>query len=118
MLDDETRYRLLRLLERRADVSQRELAAELGVSLGKVNYCLRALLDKGYIKAVNFKSSRNKRAYLYQLTPAGIAAKSRAAGAFLRAKRAEYERLAAEIEALRDEVARNPSNNPQGRADD
>ena len=109
MLDDETRYRLLRLLERRPEVSQRELAGELGISLGKVNYCLRALLAKGYVKAVNFKNSRRKRAYLYQLTPAGVSAKSRAAGAFLRAKRAEYERLAAEIEALREELARDPS---------
>jgi len=105
LLDDEARYTLLRRLEDNPELSQRELAKELGMSLGKVNYCLKALLDKGYIKASNFRNSRNKRAYLYQLTPAGIAAKGRATTRFLARKQAEYERLAEEIEELRREAA-------------
>jgi len=103
-LDDETRYTLLRRLENNPGLSQRELAKELGISLGKTNYCLKALLDKGYIKAANFKNNQNKRAYLYQLTPAGVAAKSRATSQFLARKQQEYERLAAEIEELQREA--------------
>jgi len=100
-LDDEARYRLLDLLAGNPELSQRELARELGISLGKVNYCLNALLDHGYVKAVNFKNSRNKRAYLYHLTTAGIVAKAAATRRFLIRKEAEYERLHAEIESLR-----------------
>jgi EPS-associated MarR family transcriptional regulator len=103
-LDDETRYRLLRHLADNPGMSQRELAKEFGISLGKTNYCLKALLDKGYIKAANFRNSRNKRGYLYKLTPAGLKAKSRATRRFLMRKQAEYERLAAEIEELQREV--------------
>lgn len=103
MLDDETRFHLLRRLADNPGQSQRELARELGISLGKTNYCLKALLDKGYIKAANFKNNHNKRSYLYKLTPAGIAAKGRATTRFLIRKQAEYERLAAEIEELRHE---------------
>jgi len=110
ILDNETRYTLLRRLEANPSASQRELARELGISLGKVNYCLKALLDKGYIKATNFKNNKNKRGYLYQLTPAGIAAKSRATTRFLARKQAEYERLAAEIEDLRREVQKASEN--------
>lgn len=104
ILDNETRYTLLRRLEANPATSQRDLARELGISLGKTNYCLKALLDKGYIKAVNFKNNPNKRGYLYRLTPAGIAAKSRATKRFLARKQAEYKRLHAEIEQLRYEV--------------
>ncbi|MES1944084.1 AsnC family transcriptional regulator [Salinisphaera sp. PC39] len=100
-ISDETRYRLLRMLADNPALSQRDLANELGMSVGKVNYCLRALLNVGHIKAVNFKNRRNKRGYLYQLTPAGLAAKALAARRFLTRKQAEYERLAAEIEQLR-----------------
>ncbi|HYW76105.1 MAG TPA: MarR family EPS-associated transcriptional regulator [Gammaproteobacteria bacterium] len=104
-LDDETRYRLLRLLEQDPALSQRSLARELGVSVGKVNYCLRALLDKGLVKVGNFHNSRNKRAYLYMLTPRGLSEKSRITRAFLARKLAEYEDLEQQIEALRREVA-------------
>jgi len=103
-LNDETHYRILRHLADNPGTSQRELAREFGISVGKVNYCLKALLDKGYIKATNFKNSKNKRAYLYRLTPAGITAKSRTTIRFLARKQAEYERLAAEIEQLRQEA--------------
>jgi len=85
-------------------VTQRELASELGVSLGKANYCLKALMDKGFIKARNFHNSNNKRAYLYKLTPTGIEAKARISVAFLRRKMDEYEHLKEEIEQLQTEV--------------
>lgn len=104
ILTDEARYTLLRRLADNPSTPQRELAAELGMSVGKINYCLKALLDKGYVKVENFRNSHNKRAYLYQLTPAGIAAKSRATVHFLARKQAEYKALADEIEALRREA--------------
>jgi len=105
ILDDESHVRLLDLLTDNPALSQRQLAGELGISLGKVNYCLNALLDRGYVKAVNFKNSNNKRGYLYQLTPTGITAKARAAKRFLASKQIEYERLAQEIGSLRREIA-------------
>lgn len=104
MLDDETRYRLLKQLESNPDMSQRELARELGVSLGKANYCLKALVEKGWIKAGNFHNSANKHAYLYQLTPKGIEAKARLTWEFLKIKRAEYLAIKDEIAVLQREV--------------
>jgi EPS-associated MarR family transcriptional regulator len=105
MLDDETRYRLLKRLQADPDVSQRALAQELGISLGKLNYCLRAVIDKGWVKAANFRNSRNKKAYAYYLTPQGIDEKARVTGRFLKRKIAEYEAVQREIEELRREVA-------------
>jgi EPS-associated MarR family transcriptional regulator len=104
-LNDETHYRLLRLLDARPEISQRQLANELGVSLGKANYCLQALLAKGWIKAEHFKNSRNKRAYCYLLTPEGIERKAKIAVRFLQRKTAEFEAIQQEIEQLRQEVA-------------
>ena len=104
MLDDDTRYRLLRLLQANPEMSQRQLAAELSVSVGKVNFCLRALLDKGLLKVRNFRSSQNKLAYAYYLTPKGAKAKVRATSGFLQRKLAEYEELQREIDELRREV--------------
>ena len=101
MLSEEVRYKLLKLLEPNPHLSQREVAKELGISLGKVNYCLRALVDKGWIKAANFKNSRNKTAYMYLLTPRGIDAKTRVTARFLQRKVREYEALRTEIEQLR-----------------
>jgi EPS-associated MarR family transcriptional regulator len=103
-LDDATRYELLKLLEEEPRLSQRELAERMGVSLGKVNYCLRAVLARGHAKAINFRNSRNRVAYLYKLTPAGIAAKLRVTRRFLELKQAEYASLSKEIERLRLEV--------------
>jgi EPS-associated MarR family transcriptional regulator len=94
----------LRELERDPQVSQRRLAEELGVSVGKVNYCLKALIDRGLVKADNFRNSANKRAYLYVLTPKGITAKSRNTVRFLQRKTAEYAALRKEIERLRREA--------------
>lgn len=106
MLTDETRYKLLKQLEQNPNTSQRTLAKELGISLGKVNYCLNALIDKGMIKAGNFKKSEHKSKYLYQLTPKGIEHKTQVTARFLKRKLAEYDELQEEIEQLRKEVRR------------
>jgi len=111
-LNDSTRYHILRLLEQDPAMSQRELAKELGMSLGKTNYCLRAVVGKGWVKVRNFRNSANKAAYLYQLTPKGISAKARITRRFLDRKLEEYERLEQEISQLRNEVesrAKNPA---------
>ena len=104
-LNDEIHYRILRLLESRPDISQRQLAQALGVSLGKTNYCLQALVTKGWVKADNFKNSRNKIAYAYLLTPEGIDRKAKMAVRFLKRKTAEFEAIKVELEQLREEVA-------------
>ena len=103
----ETHLKLLRHLEENPDVTQRELARELGISLGKANYCLKALINKGLIKAKNFKNSANKRAYLYVLTPQGIEAKALISVRFLQRKMEEYEALRQEIEQLKTELKIN-----------
>ena|SRR5215471_15080670 len=104
MLSDEYRSKILKLLEEEPKISQRELARELGVSLGKANYCLQALVEKGLIKASNFKNSRNKKAYMYLLTSKGMAEKAHATARFLERKLAEYEALRREIASLRREM--------------
>ena len=104
IMTEETRYKLLKILSDNSDVSQRELADELGISLGKVNYCLKALKDKGLIKARNFKSNPIKRGYLYVLTPKGIEEKSKVTVRFFKRKIEEYELLKQEIGQLRQEV--------------
>jgi EPS-associated MarR family transcriptional regulator len=101
---DELRLRVLRALESNPELSQRQLAAELGVSLGGVNYALKALVERGFVKAGNFRKSGNKVAYLYVLTPKGIAEKSTLTTAFLGRKLEEYEVLRQEIESLKDEI--------------
>lgn len=106
MLTDETRYKLLKQLEQNPDTSQRTLARELGISLGKANYCLNALIDKGMIKAGNFNKSEHKSKYLYQLTPQGIEQKAQVTARFLKRKLAEYDQLQEEIEQLKREVNR------------
>lgn len=106
MLTDETRYRILKLLEGDPHASQRRIADELRISLGRVNYCLRALIGKGLVKATNFRNSANKRAYLYLLTPRGIEEKALVTTRFLKRKMDEYESLTREIEILRMEAAR------------
>ena len=100
----ETHLKVLRHLEQTPEITQRELAKELGVSLGKTNYCINALMEKGFIKAKNFKTSANKRAYLYILTPKGIDAKARISVRFLQRKMEEYKALKIEIEQLKTEL--------------
>jgi len=103
-MSQDAHYRVLKALESNPQLSQRELAQQLGISLGKTNYCLKALIDKGWIKAKNFKNSGNKLAYAYLLTPKGIDEKARLTLNFLERKRQEYETLRLEIEALTKEA--------------
>ena len=104
-IDDDVRFRTMRLLEAHPTMSQREISRRLGVSLGGVNYCLNALVEKGLVKMENFRASENKLRYAYILTPSGIAEKPRLARGFLRRKIGEYEALKAEIESLETELA-------------
>lgn len=99
-LQEDTHFRVLALLERNPDISQRDLAKALGISLGGVNYSLRALIEKGMVKAQNFSSSEKKLAYAYILTPKGLAEKSLLTARFLKRKMDEYEALKVEIELL------------------
>lgn len=103
-LRDEAHLRLLRLLDENPRMAQRDLAKALGVSVGKTNYCLKALLEKGLVKVGNFRRSDNKLAYAYVLTPAGITAKASLTIQFLARKTFEYERLKHEIEILQADV--------------
>jgi len=110
-------YRVLRLIEEQPEISQRELSRVLGVSLGKTHYLLKALLDKGLVKANNFRRSDNKLAYAYLLTPSGIAAKLDLTRRFLRLKEVEYQAAREEIERLRQELdAAVPPDVSAGRA--
>lgn len=104
MLTDEYRYKILKQLQQDPDISQRELAKRLGISLGKANFCLKALIEKGLVKAENFKNSTNKVGYLYLLTPKGIEEKVSLTQRFLQRKLKEHEALEKEIEQLREEV--------------
>jgi EPS-associated MarR family transcriptional regulator len=104
VLTDEYRYRILKLLEADPHASQRRIADELGISLGRVNYCLKALIDKGLVKANNFRHNTNKRTYLYLLTPKGIDEKTRVTLQFLKVKLNEYESLKRELEVLEREA--------------
>jgi EPS-associated MarR family transcriptional regulator len=97
---DEVHFRVMRLIQEHPQLTQRELARRLGVSLGKANYCLKALIEKGFVKAENFQRSDHKLAYAYLLTPAGIDEKARVTVSFLRRKMQEFEALKAEIEGL------------------
>jgi EPS-associated MarR family transcriptional regulator len=106
-LMEEFHYKLLRILQENPDLNQRELAQKIGISLGKTNYCLRALIEKGWVKAASFRRSENKVAYAYFLTPHGVEEKIRATAYFLRRKLAEYEALEKEIEQLRGEVKKS-----------
>lgn len=104
MLTDEYRYKILKLVEVRPEISQRELASELGISLGKTNFCLKALIKIGLLKATNFRNSKNKLAYMYLLTPAGIEEKAKITIRFLANKMHEYEILKKEISSLKQEI--------------
>jgi EPS-associated MarR family transcriptional regulator len=104
MLTDEYRYKILKILEANPEVSQRDLARALNISLGRVNFCLKALIEKGLLKASNFRNSQNKLAYMYLLTPNGIEEKSAITAQFLKIKMREYADLEAEIDQLRREA--------------
>ena len=109
-LQEENHLKVLRILEVNPQLSQRDLADALGVSLGKTNYCLKALLDKDFIKMQTFNKSQNKLAYAYLLTPTGITEKAGLTVRFLARKVAEFESLTLEIEELKSEVNQAPIN--------
>lgn len=110
MKNDELQLRILRLLEENPSISQRQMAQTLGVSLGGVNYCLRALAEIGWIKVGNFAKSSHKLGYLYRLTPRGVKQKTKITARFLAKKRREYAALKQEIRLLEDELSNEPSS--------
>jgi EPS-associated MarR family transcriptional regulator len=101
---EDLHFRVLKMLQDKPDLSQRELARLLGVSNGKLHYCMRALIDKGLVKLSNFANSTHHLGYVYLLTPAGLARKADMTSRFLKRKMEEYEVLHAEIAALRAEI--------------
>jgi len=103
-MQPEIHLQLLKLIEQNPSWTQRQLAQSLGVSLGKTNYCLKALKEKGWVKWGNFSQNPNKLSYMHLLTPQGIAQKLRLTAHFLRRKEAEYDQLQTEIRALREEL--------------
>ena len=113
MLDDGLCYQLLNLLSSKPAMSQRAIAASLGLSLGKINYALKALIEKGFIKAEEFCSSKNKKAYSYILTPKGLEEKANVTIRYFKKKMREYECLQRELEELKnqvDKLSQPPSN--------
>jgi EPS-associated MarR family transcriptional regulator len=105
-IQEEARFKILRLLHENPELTQRELGEQVGVSLGAINYCLRALIERGLVKAGNFSRNPNKLGYAYALTPAGIAEKTSLTARFLKRKVDEYEALKIEIQVLTDEVSK------------
>lgn len=103
---NESQYKILLEISNKGTLSQRDLAKKIGFSLGRINYIVNALLEKGYIKASRFKNSKNKMAYRYILTPSGVSTKITQTHQFLERKTREYEQLKAEIDALRAEADR------------
>ncbi|NIJ19289.1 EPS-associated MarR family transcriptional regulator [Sphingomonas naasensis] len=100
---EDVRFKVLRMLEQNPDYSQRDIADALDISLGGVNYCLKALIEKGHVKVSNFRQSDNKLRYAYALTPSGIAERAMLTTRFLHRKMKEYEAIKAEIDALLEE---------------
>lgn len=111
-VNEDIHFKLLRMLEDKPSMTQRELADDLGVSLGKTNYCLKALVEKGWLKASNFKNNKNKLSYSYLLTPSGVEQKARITVRFLKRKMGEYESLKEEIEQLKKEVSKSVEITP------
>jgi EPS-associated MarR family transcriptional regulator len=105
-MNQELSIKIIKALENAPDKSQRALSQSCGVSLGAAHYCLKALIEKGHVKAKNFKNTQNKMAYAYVLTPAGLNLKRELTVAFLKRKKAEYELLQKEIKALEDDLVR------------
>lgn len=104
-LQEDTYFRVMRILQENPDLTQRELAERLGISVGGLNYCLKALVEKGLVKMKNFANAKNKFGYVYVLTPSGMAEKASITHRFLKRKMEEYDALKAEIEALKSECA-------------
>jgi len=106
-MDINTRYRILKIIQEQPELSQRDLARRMGISLGKTNFCIQALIKVGLIKVRNFRNSKSKVAYLYQLTPSGIEEKAQVTKAFLQRKLEEYEIIQQEIAELQADVSAN-----------
>jgi EPS-associated MarR family transcriptional regulator len=104
IISEENRYKLLKLLHENPEMNQRDIAKSLGLSLGKVNFCLKAVIEKGWVKAGNFSKSPSKKAYVYLLTLHGIEEKAEVTRQFLARKQKEYEDLKLEIEELQNEA--------------
>ncbi len=104
---EQAQFRILKIVDEEPEVSQRQLAERLGFSLGKANYLLKALLDKGYIKAGNFLRAENKLKYAYLLTPEGVRGKLRLTRDYLACREQEYLAIKAEIESMRNDLARH-----------
>ena len=104
MSKKQNKFQILKYLERDLHPTQRQLSNDLGVSLGKVNYCLKSLIEKGFIKVNNFRNSNNKTQYSYLLTPKGIEEKAKLTLDFIRIKTQEYDRLKQEVEGLKQEA--------------
>lgn len=104
VFQEELRLRIMRVLEENPDATQRQIANELGVSLGGVNYCIKALAGRGFVKLDNFVKSNNKMGYAYFLTPEGMSEKAKITARFLKRKMVEYEQLQKEIEQLKAEM--------------
>jgi EPS-associated MarR family transcriptional regulator len=102
MPNQQSKYQLLKSLEQDANLTQRQLSEELGISLGKVNYCLKSLIQKGFVKINNFKNSNHKLQYSYLLTPTGIEEKTKLTIEFLKVKTEEYEALKEEVERIKN----------------
>ena len=112
-LQEDTYFRVMRILQENPDLTQRELAEKLGISVGGLNYCLKALMEKGLVKMKNFANSKNKFGYVYVLTPIGMAEKAATTHRFLKRKMDEYEALKAEIETLKSEVEKSGGEGAQ-----
>jgi EPS-associated MarR family transcriptional regulator len=111
LLQEDTYFRVLRMLQENPDMTQREIAERLGVSTSGMNYCLNALIDKGWVKVQNFSQSKNKFGYIYVLTPQGIVEKVTLTSRFLKRKQAEYQSLRAEIDGLTTELSVSANEN-------
>jgi len=104
-MTDELQHKLFKVITQNPNISQRDLSKNLGISLGKANYCLKALMTKGWVKAQNFKNNRNKLSYVYLLTPSGIEQKASVTVRYLRKKMEEYDELKAAVEELQKEIS-------------
>ena len=113
-IQEETHFRIMRLLQDNPDLTQRELASRLGISVGSLNFCLNALIDKGFVKMANFQKSKNKFKCIYLLTPQGIAEKVALTSRFLQRKMEEYDALKNEIDTLQAELSHNKEGHDTG----
>ena len=114
---EETHFRVMRLLDEDPSISTREIAKKVGISNGAAYYCVTSLVEKGFVKLKNFKQSKNKANYIYELTPRGIRAKAALTISFLERKRNEYEDLKLEIERLEIELGVDEASKPRNSGD-